>query len=243
MTVAPSSSIWTGPTSSSLGGHAQCAVGYDADALWAWSSWIMPSVRPNTGTALFSGSAGLVLPAPASTADNTAYVTYYEDQQTSDCVGCSFEGAHMIATKGTSKRTSPFSWYRGARLRERSRTGQALADDGCQPIDAANAAISVGVYPRDANDDNPTTVNQAETWHELAGSQLFLPDHFALVDDGDVETMRAHLTAGNGLVFCMQVDESYEAFASANPIARISWSFVASSVSSCIAVLGGPVYK
>ena len=241
--TAPSSAIWTGPTGASLGGHAQCAVGFDADSLWAWSSWIMPSARPNMALALFPHSSEIALPAPAISADNTKFVTYYEDQQTSDCVGCSFEGAHYIATQGTSRRTSPFSWYRGARLRERSRTGEALLDDGCQPVDAANAAITTGIYPRDANDDNPATVNNSQTWSELAGSQLFLPEHFALVDAGDVDTIRAHITAGSGLVFCMQVDKSYEQFASTNPIARISWNFVANEVSSIIAVLGGPVYK
>ena len=243
MSVTPSSSIWSGPTGPSLGGHAQCSPGFDADSLWAWSSWIAPSARPNTGSPLFLKSSEIALPVPADGADWTQVVTYYEDQQTSDCVGCAFEGAHQIATKGLSKRTSPLSWYRGARLRARLRAGEALTDSGCQPIDGANAAISVGISPRDANDDNPSTVNEYETWGEATGSKLFDPSCFALLDDGNTDQIRAHLTAGHGLLFCMQVDDSYETFASTNPIARISWSFVAANVSSSIAVLGGPVYQ
>jgi hypothetical protein len=96
---------------------------------------------------------------------------------------------------GANAPLSELGVWRGARLRERTRTGQAILNVGCQPADAFDGLISVGGYKRDSNDDNPGAMNSMETWAEAVGSKLFDPDSFVALPTGDVDTWKRWITA------------------------------------------------
>lgn len=164
--------------------------------------------RPSTAAPLFGPSVGDLPVAPAEV-DLRHLITYFEAQFWQDCLGCTIEGAHHIATGGVSKRISPLCIWRNARLRERARVGAPITDVGCQVVDALNGLISPGVYARDANDDDPSKGNDLQSWAELVGLAKFDPSNIVTIENGDIDRLVAHMAAGHGTGFCMPVDLGY----------------------------------
>lgn len=153
--------------------------------------------RPSRSRASLIGSAGaIVLPQAATSVDLRSVHTFTENNNNIEevCVGDAFEEAHQVVTRGRSARLSPLSVWRGARLRERESHGTPILNVGCNPADAVDYSIQIGPYKRDANDDDPAKMNDMEDWAEAVGCVPFQAEDFAVVDDGDVDTLRRWLT-------------------------------------------------
>lgn len=165
--------VWQGPQNGeqAMGGHYQCgSLGYDAESLWVWGSW------PGWAQGGFARIDWSWLAANAFDI----------------CV------MRKAPSFGEGKPMSELGVWRGARLRERARKGDAILNVGCQPSDAWDGLIAVGGYARDANDDDPGKMNSDETWAEAIGSRLFDADSFVSIADGDVDTWKRWVTAAQG---------------------------------------------
>ena len=169
------------------------------------------------GPQLVGRGAGLTLPTAAPSADLRHLCTYVENQgATEKCVGEGFSGGHWIAVKGQGQRASARGIYVGARVRERLSQSAPIPDSGSNPADAMDSMVAVGVYPRDARDDDPRQINAMDTWVEASGCATFAPDNLIPVSNGDLSTVDQFLTAGYGVVDWMSVDQSFENVADSN---------------------------
>lgn len=138
-----------------------------------------------------------------------ALVSYFDDQIGNDCTGEGFEGGRFIAVGGKGRRGSAHGLYTAGRMRERARKGDAVPDAGADPWDVAEACVSVGVYPRDAIDTDPSATNRPMTWAEASGLRLFDIGDIHPIEDGDLETVDAWHLAGVPVVFWTDVDAAY----------------------------------
>jgi len=161
---------------------------------------------------LFGLSSGFDPPPPAvqgAAAAMRSFITYVDDQIGSRCTGDGFEDARWIAVGGQGKRGSPHGLYTAGRMRERARKGAPVSDVGADPWDVAEACVSVGVYPRDANDDDPGAVNKTMNWNEESGLRLFDISHLHPIEYGDLETVDGWHAAGCPVVFWTAVDQAF----------------------------------
>lgn len=153
-------------------------------------------------------SSRVGLPAPAPTVDLRSLCTYVDNQIGDRCVGDALEGARWVAVRGKGQRGSPRGIYVDARAREVERAqGAPIPDVGCDPQDAIDALVALGVFPRDARDEAFDQVTGLDTWAEAAAKQPMMPSHFAPVSD--LDTLDAWLTAGFVAAVWFQVDQSW----------------------------------
>jgi hypothetical protein len=151
-------------------------------------------------------------PVPA-TVDMRAKCTFVGNQgQTESCVGQALSNAHFLAVPGT-QRASALSFWRGARVRERARTGDLITNVGCQPVDAVNDAIATGTYARDqydtASELGQSVMNSMETWSEATKKQQFSASDFVMLQDGDSASAMLWLSKGYGIAAPLEIGNSF----------------------------------
>lgn len=151
--------------------------------------------------------------APACDIRKT-HTLYVDNQGPSDrCVGEAFGGGFWIAT---SSRWSPRGIYVGARSREVARAlGNPIPDVGCDPHHAAEGCVSLGVYPRDARDDDFSQATSLNTWSETIQLRKCDASNFTFISGGDLDNADLYNTAGYGVVQWMFIDESWQALSGA----------------------------
>lgn len=155
-------------------------------------------------------SGGPPPPIQGAAAGMRAFCTYFDAQNSQECTGEGFEDARWIAVAGRGRRGSAHGLYTAGRMRERARRGDAVQDIGADPWDTAEGCVSVGVYPRDDWDTDPTKVNAPMNWSESAGLRLFSVDDLHPIDYGDLATVEQWHLAGVPVVFWTDVDQAYE---------------------------------
>jgi hypothetical protein len=164
------------------------------------------------------GGRNVGLPPAAPTADLRHWCTYVDDQVGDRCVGDAFEGARWIAVRGQGQRGSPRGIYVGARAREVERAqGVPIPDVGCDPQDAMDALVEVGVFPRDGRDDAFDQVTGLDTWSEAVAKKPFDPSAFVPVDFARLDVLDQWLTAGYAAAIWFQVDQSWSSLSPGNP--------------------------
>lgn len=151
------------------------------------------------------------LPLAASKADLTQWVTYFDDQPDDRCVGQGYKGGLWIAGRNAGKPASARGIYVGARAREvASAKGAPIPDTGSIPADAVDFLVTQGIYAQDARDGDPSAEMALETFAEASASQLVPPSAFSPITQGDTQTVDRWLTAGFPVVFCQEIDASFE---------------------------------
>jgi hypothetical protein len=150
--------------------------------------------------------------------DLRKFCTYVDAQIGDRCEGQGFTGANWVRIGAQGKRASPRGLYVLARSREKMRRGDALKDVGCMTSDAYDAAVAVGLFPRDAADDDPSGVNTKLTWDEDAAATPVPAEYLEPIENGDTAPVDAGLAENSPNGFTMGVDDSYMLLTSTNPV-------------------------
>lgn len=135
-------------------------------------------------------------------------------------MGEAIKGAHCIAVRGAGKRLSARGVHVAAVAREQGRSAHSapLPDAPCQPSDAIDACIEVGVFPEDAADSDPTKDMALMTFAEAASCVQFKPTDFVSMLPGDVDAIDRLGGQGFATAFAMNVWASYEALTAGNSL-------------------------
>lgn len=141
--------------------------------------------------------------------------------QSETCVGEALSSAALRARGGVGVQWSEIGIWTGARARERLRSTDPILDVGCQPLDAVDAMVAMGVYPRDARDDAGATTGPSDVEEVVsAAAHRFLPTDFMILRDGDTDSMCTALVRGAGAIVCLDIDASYMGLSAASPVWR-----------------------
>lgn len=167
--------VWTAPVGASLGAHCQCVVGYGTFA--GQTCFI---IRNSWGTGFGDGGYAYI-PVDRFRLVATNIVAVLSAPSLGDGVWASELGIWTVA-----------------RARERNRSTDPIPDVGCIPADAIDGTIAVGIYPRDARDDNPACDTGRLTLEEDAAAyeHRMSPGDFLPIADADAATLQRVLTMG-----------------------------------------------
>jgi hypothetical protein len=157
--------------------------------------------------------------------DLRTWCTYIDNQMgREDCVGEALVGANWVRVKATGRRGSARAAWALARSRERRNRGDQLLNVGCMPSDAYDAAVSVGIVPIEANEDDLSRMNDVLTWEETVSAVPIPVGSLEPIDNGDLAAIDAALAEGSPATYTQDVDDSYRSLTSSNPV----WSGIRS---------------
>jgi hypothetical protein len=105
-----------------------------------------------------------------------------------------------------------------ARAREGARKGAPVTDSGCQSSDAYDAICSTGICPHDARDDDPSQINDPDTWDEAIARVPVPTSALVPLQNGDTTSLDNWLMAGKCATYTQQYDNSYYAVSSSIPV-------------------------
>jgi len=180
--------------------------------------------RPSDGPPALLSVAVPPMRVGSGPIDMRQWCTYVDDQDGNECVGEGLTGANWIITRGQGRRGSPVGVYVGARARERVRRGDALPDTGCQPYDAYDHCVAVGIEPYGARDiaraSDRSQLNRTDTWDEALTAVKMPIECFAPLYDGDLDSMDTWLASGCPATYTQPVDASYMQLSARSPIWR-----------------------
>lgn len=150
--------------------------------------------------------------------DLRQWCTYVDDQVGQRCVGDSLVGANWVRVKAKGRRASARGVYILARDRERKRRGDAIGDVGCMPADGYDAAVSIGIFPRDDREDDPAQVNGPITWDEEVAAHALAPEDLEPIVDGDISSIDVGLAEDSPATYTQYVYQNYRDLRSGNPV-------------------------
>ncbi len=145
----------------------------------------------------------------------------YNQGQTSSCVGwaikqaCQIRARVMAATAEAAaavEELSAMGIYDFARMREKQRTGDAIADVGCFPRDAMYALSEDGIPPESVWPFDPAKINDEPPWDvDAAASAHRITEFYRIDSDGDarVHDIMNAIAQGYPVVFGTFVDTAY----------------------------------